>query len=255
MDTSFCYTSFHPNTEGIMSVRNDLQKNKCTDRILLSNLAFAESVLRNHPLKGSSKLLVKGEYSYVQIGDSEEKVFTVTLEDKEIHLNLCIHDSQGPKVNKYNIKACHFFGHACQDEITSCFDQAKEAVPADGVHLLHITCNRFSIIYTTEFVNLIKTVTTKCQFKLENITAEGLLERKIWLQKEKSTSHELIECLDHLIKLYLTTPDAPKNNCRFIIHGNKEIVRIFSSGEHCEKEYVLQHEGYSKLSMFPPAWE
>lgn len=250
-----CYTSCHPNTEGIMSVRNDLQKKKCTDSILLSNLAFAESVFRNHPLKGSSKLLVKGEYSYVQIGDNEEKIFTVTLEDQKPHLNLCIYDSQGPKIKKCNIKFRHFFGHSCQDEITSCFVQAREAVPADGVNLLQITCNRFSIIYTTPFVDLIKTVTTKCQFKLETITVEGLLERKIWLQKEKSTSNELIACLDHLIKLYLTTPDAPKNNCRFIIHGNKEIVRIFSSGEQSEKAYLLQCEGYSRVSMFPPAWE
>lgn len=235
-----------------MSVKRDLKEKKCTDNNLLSNLDFAESVFRNHPLKRSSKLLVKGDHSVVQIGDNEDTVFTVTYENNKTHINLCIYDKHGPKVKKYSIKACHFFGHSCQDEISSCFVQAKEAIPDDGLHLLQIKCNRFSIIYTTPLSEITKTVEIKCQFKLEAITVEGLLEKKIWLQKEKATCHGLIACVDHLIKLYLTTPDAPKD-CRFIIHADNEIARIVSSCEY-EKEYVLLRE-HSTTSMFPPAWQ
>lgn len=245
----------NPNTEGIMYVMHELKEKKCTDNTLLSNLDFAEGFLKDHPLNLTSKLLVKGNWSHVKIGSSTSRVFTVSSDnDHNTHLNLhiqCIN-----KVHKSWIEEWHFFGHSCQDEIKSCFIQAKEAISQNGLDKLMIKCNRFSITYSSSSSGSnFKTVETKCQFKLETITVEGLLERKSWLQKEKSTCHDLIACLDHLIKLYLTTPDPPKNNCRFIIHADKQIVRIVSASDLNEKEYVLLCDNDKVVSMYPQKWQ
>lgn len=259
---SRCYKDLVPGTASIMYVVHELKKNKCTDSTLLSNLDFAEVFLREHPLNKFSKLLVKGNGSgqCVEIGNSQSKVFTVSSDTHHnTYINLYIYSYN--KVNKESIIQSHFFGHSCQDESKSCFMQAREAVPDSGLDRLTIKCNRFSIIYTNDSLNVHKTVETKCQLILqsENI-AEGLLEKKIWLQKEKPNCHGLIACLDHLIKLHLDTP--PIHNCRFIIHADNEIISIVSYLRQIFvstlfptrlTEYVLLCDN-TGVSMFP-SWE
>lgn len=229
----------------------ELKKKNFTDNTLLSNLDFAERFLREHPLRNDSKLLVKGSYSCAQIGNSSQQVFTITSENNITYVNLCIHNMYDGKVHDSSINANHFFNHSCQNEIKSCFTQAKEAIPKGYLARLQVKCNRFSITYTSTNRNPGPTVETKCQLKLENITAEGLLYKKSWLEKEKPTSHGLIACLDHLIVQYLTTPNAPQINCRFILNADKEVITI-TSGEEDETEYVLLYVGKS-VSMFPPS--
>jgi len=75
------YPSFNPDTEGILSVMHDLKQKNLSDNTLLSNLDFAERFLRDHPLKSYSKLLVKGNYSCVQIGHNKRRIFIVTSEN------------------------------------------------------------------------------------------------------------------------------------------------------------------------------
>lgn len=236
--------------ENILSVKRELKENNITDSTLLSNLDFAERFFRDHPLKQSSKLVVKGDYFCVQIGDDATYVFTVTSEDNQTHVDVFTL-SRNNKI--FSIEANAFYHHTCQDEIKSCFTQAQEAVTKEDLTSLHIKCNRFSVTYATRYKGPCTTVETKCRLKLENITAEGLLYKKVWLQKEKPTCHGLIACLDHLITQYLTAPDAPKSNCSFIIHADKEVMRI-TTGEQDEREYVLLHNGKG-FSMYPPSWQ
>lgn len=232
-----------------MSVICELKEKNFSDNTLLSNLDFAERFLQNHPLKQNSKLLVKGNYACVQIGASQQVIFTVRSENNQVFVNVCIHDMYGGKVSNRSIDACHFFNHSCQDEFKSCFTQAQEAVPKEGLTRLHIICNWFSVTYSTKFLGPCATVETKCQLKLENITAEGLLNKKVWLQKEKPTCHGLIACLDFLIKQYLTRNSAAKYCYRFIIHADEEIIKI-TSGENFNREYVLLHD-HKGVSMYP----
>ncbi|KAI7805878.1 hypothetical protein IRJ41_020935, partial [Triplophysa rosa] len=250
---SRCYKDLVPDTAEIMYVMHELKEKKCTDSTLLSNLDFAECFLREHPLHRFSMLLVKGNGLCVEIGNSQSIVFTVSSDSQHnTYVNLNIYSYN--KVCRETIVESHFFGHSCQDEIQSCFIQAREAVPESGLNRLTIKCNRFTIIYTNNKISQHKTLETKCQFKLQTITVEGLLERKIWLQKEKATSHGLIACVDHLIKLYLTTSDAPKTECRFILHADKEVIRIVSLGNLQNREYVLLYDD-AGVSMFPPTWQ
>lgn len=214
---------------------------------------FAERFLRDHPLKLSSKLVVKGDNSCVQIGGDVNCVFTVTSENNQTYINVSFFDGCLDTVSRLYFHADFFFNHSCQDEMKSCFTQAQEVIAKKSPRRLQIICNRFSVTYSTKYSDLCTTVETKCQLKLENITAEGLLNKKAWLQKEKPACHGLIACLDHLIIQYLTTPDAPKNNCRFIIYANKEVMRI-TTGDQDEREYVLLHDGKG-LSMYPPTWQ
>ncbi|XP_016325416.1 uncharacterized protein LOC107675539 [Sinocyclocheilus anshuiensis] len=250
MDTSFCYPSFQPDTESIMSVMHELKEKNLTDNTLLSNLDFAERFFRDHPLKPYSKLLVKGNYSCVQIGQNDMQVFNVTSENNQTYISVFVHDPFDEEIKKSFIEARHFFNHSCQDEIKSCFTQAQEAVTKEDLTRLHIKCNRFSVTYATRFSGPCTTVETKCQLKLENLTAEGLLNKKVWLQKEKPTCPGLIACLDHLIKQYLTTIICRWYSYRFVIHADKEMIRITSCNEK-EKEYVLIHD-HEGVSMFPP---
>ncbi|XDV50483.1 hypothetical protein PO909_019535 [Leuciscus waleckii] len=247
MDTPLCYPSFQPVTENIMSVMHDLKEKNFSDNTLLSNLDFAERFLRDHPLNKNSKLLVKGNYSCVQIGQCKDTLFTVTSENNQACVNVCIHNRFENYVRNYSINA--FFNHSCQDEFNSCFTQAQEAVN-ENVSKLHIKCNRFSVTYTSESRDPGTTVETECHLKLESLTAEGLLNKKVWLQKEKPTCHGLIACLDYLIKQYLTTRTDLKFCYRFVIHADKEIIKI-TSGENVTKEYVLLHDNKG-VSMFPP---
>ncbi|ROL49643.1 hypothetical protein DPX16_15969 [Anabarilius grahami] len=232
-----------------MSVMRELKENNFSDNTLLSNLDFAERFLRNHPLQQNSKLLVKGNYSCVQIGASKQVIFTVTSENKQVLVNVCIHNMYTGTFSKDSIDACHFFNHSCQDEFKSCFTQAQEAVPKEGLTRLDIICNRFSVTYSTKFHGPGPTVETKCQLKLDNITAESLLSKKVWLQKEKPTCHGLISCLDFLIKQYLTRSSALKYCYRFVIHADNEIIKI-TSGENVTREYVLLHD-HEGVSMYP----
>ncbi len=242
-----CYRNFQPTTESIMSVIHELKKKKIADNTLISNLDFAERFFREHPLKLHSKLVVKGGYSCVEIGWNANSVFTITSENNQTYVNVCVCDI----LDKTNtvIDARHFFNHSCQDEIKSCFTQAQEAVAKESLTRLHIKCNRFSVIYTSQYDGLCATVETKCQLKLENLTAEGLLNKKVWLQKEKPTCPGLLTCLDHLVKQYLTTRFAICNSYRFILHADKEIIRI-TSGKKNESECVLIHD-HEGVSMFP----
>lgn len=236
--------------ENIMSVMHDLKEKNFSDNTLLSNLDFAERFLRDHPLKKNSKLLVKGNYSCVQIGQSKETFFTVTSENNQACVNVRIHNIHR-KVLKCSIDARHFFNHSCQDEFNSCFTQAQEAVDEEGLSRLHIKCNRFSVTYSSEYSNPGTTVETKCHLKLESLTAEGFLNKKVWLQKEKPTCHGLIACLDYLIKQYLTTNISLRFCYRFVIHADKEIIKI-TSGENVNREHVLLHDNDEGVSMFPP---
>lgn len=248
-----CYPSFLPVTENIMSVKHDLKENNFSDNTLLSNLDFAERFLRDHPLNKNSKLLVKGNYFCVQIGQSKETLFTVTSENNQACVSVCITVNSGRNINKlsyYYIKSSHFFNHSCQDEFNSCFRQAQNTVNEEDLSRLHIKCNRFSVTYTLEYTDPGTTVETECHLKLESLTAEGLLNKKVWLQKEKPTCHGLIACLDYLINQYLTTNIALKLCYRFVIHADKEVIKI-TSGENVDKEYVLLHDNKG-VSMFPP---
>ncbi|XP_056089113.1 uncharacterized protein LOC130069323 [Rhinichthys klamathensis goyatoka] len=250
MDTPLCYPSFKPDMESIMSVMHDLKEKNLSDNTLFSNLDFAERFLRDHPLKKNSKLLVKGNYSCVQIGQSKETIFIVTSENNQACVDVYIHNLFWKKVTKHCINARHFFNHSCQDEFNSCFTQAQEAVN-EGLSRLHIKCNRFSITYTSESGSPGTTVETKCHLKLESLTAEGFLNKKVWLQKEKPTCPGLIACLDYLIKQYLTTNNSLTHCYRFVIHADKEIIKI-TSGEYFTSEYVLLHDNNEGVSMFPP---
>ncbi|XP_048025183.1 uncharacterized protein LOC125254569 [Megalobrama amblycephala] len=251
MDTSLCYPRFQPDTESIMSVMHDLKEKNISDNTLLSNLDFAERFLQYHPLKQNSKLLVKGNYSCVQIGDSKQVIFTVRSENNQVFVNVCIHNIyNGGKVLKDSITASHFFNHSCQDEFKSCFTQAQEAVPKEGLTSLQVICNRFSVTYSTQFQSPGPTVETKCRLKLVNFTAEGLLNKKVWLQKEKPTCHGLIACVHYLTKQCLTTSISPLFWYGFVIHADKEIIKI-CRGEIVNKEYVLLHDDEG-ISMFPP---
>lgn len=234
---------------------HELKTKNITDRTLLSNLDFAERFFRNHPLKLSSKLLVKGTYSCVQMGRNNNQVVTVTSENNQTYVNVCIHHEFQKKITSSFIEAEHFFNHSCQDEIKSCFTQAQEAVDKEDLTRLHIICNRFSVTYTTQYRGLSATVETKCQLKLKNLTAEGLLNKKVWLQKEKPTCPGLIACLDHLIKQYLKKSSTISysyrwHSYRFIIHADEEMIRI-TSCEEKERECVLIHD-HEGVSMFPP---
>jgi len=171
------YPSFNPDTEGILSVMHDLKQKNLSDNTLLSNLDFAERFLRDHPLKNYSKLLVKGNYSSVQIGHSTKMIFIVTSENNQACVDVYIHNIYAKYVTKNCIEAKHFFNHSCQDEFRSCFTQAQEAVN-ESLSRLHIKCNRFSVTYTSQSDNPGTTVETKCLLQLESLTAEGFMKKK-----------------------------------------------------------------------------
>lgn len=247
MDSSLCFPDLQPFTENIMSVMYELKKKKFMDNTLFSNLDFAERFLRDHPLRNDLKLLVKGNYSCVQMGKSRDYVFTVASKNNRTYVNVRV-STYAENISVYSIDFSHFCNHTCQDETKSCFTQAKEAVPKGGLRRLHIICNRFSVTYISKFDGPGPTVETKCQLKLENLTAEGLLNKKTWLLKEKPTCHGLIACLNHLLKHYLTNP-APSYSYRFVLHGDNETV-IFTSGEKNEEECVLLHD-HEGVSMYP----
>ncbi|KAA0718084.1 hypothetical protein E1301_Tti001322 [Triplophysa tibetana] len=216
---------------------HELKEKKVTDNTLLSNLDFAECFLREHPLCRWSMLLVKGNGLCVQIGNSKSHVFMVSSDSQQnTYINL--HMYINSQICSEHILESHFFGHSCQDEIQCSSSRAREAVHESDLDRLTIKCNRFTIIFTNYRLYNHKTVETKCQLPLKTITVEGLLEKKIWLQKEKATCHGLIACIDHLIKLYLTTSDAPDSG-RFILHADKEIIRIVSLGNLINRCIVM----------------
>lgn len=49
---------------------------------------------------------------------------------------------------------------------------------------------------------MISMIETKCHFQLRMMMAEELMERKCWMEKEKTNCTELITCLNYLIEKY-----------------------------------------------------
>ncbi|KAK2853146.1 hypothetical protein Q7C36_008347 [Tachysurus vachellii] len=243
----------YPDTEGILSVKKDLEKKSREDNVLLSNLDFSESVFRHNPLNKAMTLQVKGQWQCLRIGKDHSLIYTVSSEDQQTRIDCCVY-CDNDKIESSDIKSIHFSVHSCQNQSRSCFTAAKAALES-GDQALKITCNRFSITYTTHGVpDDIKLIQTKCQFNLLSVTAEALLERKCWMQKEKKNCKELIDCMSYLVQKYLTSFEVPKSNCRFILQGDKEMVEIISEDENSEptEEYVVIYEGYSKVRVYPP---
>lgn len=229
-----------------------LKAKACKDDFLLSNLDVAERIFRHSPLSTAITLQVKGQWQCVRIGIDDNVIYTVSSEGSQARIDCCVSCSDD-KVTSEDIKSIHFSVHSCQNEIRSCFTEAKGAVSSKPL-ALKITCNRFSITYVTLNVpDEMKMIETKCQFKLYSMTAEELLKRKCWMEKEKANCQELIACLDYLIQKYLTVPEAPKYNCRFVLQGNKEMAEIISQGSTNQlmKEYVLMSGKYANISMYP----
>ncbi|KAL6488094.1 hypothetical protein MHYP_G00047200 [Metynnis hypsauchen] len=244
-----------PDTEGILSVKSELKGQGCKDSVLLSNLDFAESIFRHHPLSKAMSLLVKGEWQCVRIGSAEDIIYTITSENNQGRLDGCIYCEDD--VSESDIKSIHFSMHSCQDEIKSCFAQAKEAVNAKNVEVVKIACNRFSLTYAIRATpEKMVTIKTNCRFKLAPISVEGLLERKCWMAKEKAGCKGLKAGLDHLINKYLTVPDAPKSNCKFIIQGDGEIAEIISPcvSNKPQEQFILMNTEYTGIAMYPPSW-
>ncbi|XP_017575411.1 uncharacterized protein LOC108440807 [Pygocentrus nattereri] len=244
-----------PDTEGLLSVKCELKGRGCKDIVLLSNLDFAESIFRHHPLSNVITLLVKGEWQCVRIGNAEDIIYTVTSENNQGRLDGCIYCEDD--VSESDIKSLHFSMHSCQNEIKSCFAQAKEVANGKNVEAVKIACNRFSLTYTIRGTpEKIVTIKTKCQFKLAPMNVEGLLERKCWMEKEKVSCNRLKAGLDHLINKYLTVPDAPKSNCKFILQGDGEIAEIISPSvsNKPQEQFVLMSNNYSTITMYPPSW-
>lgn len=243
-----------PDTEGILSVKCTLKEKGCKDNILLSNLDFAERTFRHSPLSKIMSLQVKGEWQCVLIGKSCDVMYTVSSEDGEGHLDgriLCRDEIHHSYIN--NI---HFSMHSCQNEIQPCFVQAKEAAKKN-IDILKVFCNKFSITYTVTFSpEKVETIKTACKFKLDSITAQGLLEKKCWMEKEKKRCRVLRAGLDHLINMYLTIPGAPKYGCTFFIEGDGETVEIVArnTSNKSSQQFILLSRD-SKFSMYPPSWE
>ncbi|GAA6074269.1 uncharacterized protein LOC113655833 [Tachysurus ichikawai] len=244
----------YPDTQGILSVKKGLEKSSCKDSVLLSNLDFSESVFRHNPLNKAMTLQVKGQWQCLRIGKDHSVIYTVSSEDQQTRIDCCVY-CDNDKIESSDIKSIHFSVHSCQNQSRSCFTAAKAALESSD-QALKITCNRFSITYTTHGVpDEIKVIQTKCRFNLLCVTPEALLERKCWMQKEKTNCNELIACISYLVQKYLTSPEnVPKCNCRFILQGDKEMVEIISEDESFEptKEYVVICEGYSKVRVYPP---
>ncbi|KAL7876845.1 hypothetical protein SRHO_G00034880 [Serrasalmus rhombeus] len=244
-----------PDTEGLLSVKCELKGQGCKDSVLLSNLDFAESIFRHHPLSNVMTLLVKGEWQCVRIGNAEDIIYTVTSENNQGRLDGCIYCEDD--VGESDVKSLHFSMHSCQNEIKSCFAQAKEAANAKNVEAVKIACNRFSLTYTIRGTpEKMVTIKTKCQFKLAPMNVEGLLERKCWMEKEKVGCKGLKAGLDHLINKYLTVPDAPKTNCKFIIQGDGEIAEIISPSvfNKPQEQFVIMSNDFSRSTMYPSSW-
>lgn len=223
------------------------------DDVLLSLLDFSERVFRHHPLNKAMTLQVKGQWKILRIGKADNLIYTVSSQDGEARIDCCVY-TDNDVIKDADIKNIHFIMHSCQNESRSCFTEAKDAVRAN-YPALKITCNKFSITYTTVGEpEDIKMIQTKCQFNLPQMTAEGLLERKCWMKKEKSSSSDLIACLSHLIQKYLTTSEAPESNCSFILQGFKERVEIISDlpNNQPRKRYIVMNEIGSKVTIYPP---
>lgn len=233
-------------------MKQELKAKACKDDVLLSNLDVSECVFRHNPLNKAMTLQVKGQWQCLRIGKVDSVIYTVSSEDCQTRIDCLIYCSDYV-VKSADIKSIHFSMHSCQNQSRSCFTEAKDAVSSKH-QALKITCNRFSITYTTMGIpDEIKMIKTKCQFNLHFMTVEGLLERKCWMEKEKTNCHELIACLAYLIEQYLTIPEAPESNCRFILQGNKEMAEIISGIPTNEpmKQYIVMCGKYSKISMYP----
>ncbi|XP_027022448.1 uncharacterized protein LOC113655833 [Tachysurus fulvidraco] len=243
-----------PDTEGILSVKKELEESSCKDRDLLSNLDFSESVFRHNPLNKAMTLQVKGQWRCLRIGKDHSVIYTVSSEGRQTRIDCCVY-CDNDEIQSSDIKSIHFSVHSCQNQSRSCFTAAKAALEF-GDQALKITCNRFSITYTTHGVpDEIKLIQTKCQFNLPCVTAESLLEIKCWMQKEKTNCNELIACIDYLVQKYLTSPaNVPSSHCRFVLQGDKEMAEIISEDDDMEpmKEYVVIYEGFSKVRVYPP---
>lgn len=239
----------HPDTQGILSVKQKLKEKACKDNVLLSNLDISERMFRHNPLDEAMTLQVKSEWQCLKIGKVGGVIYTVSTDDGQTRIDCCVY-CDGDAVVDADVKSIYFSVHSCQNQMRSCFTEAKDVVGSKH-QALKITCNRFSITFTIRGVpDEIKTIETKCQFKLRYITAEGLLERKCWMQKEKTNRH-LIACLDFLIEKYLNTSEYPESNCRFILQGNKEMAEILSESP-CTQQYIVICDEYSKVSIYPP---
>lgn len=242
-----------PDTEGILSVKQKLKEKECKDTVLLSNLDISERVFRHNPLNEAMTLQVKGQWQCLRIGKVGGVIYTVSSEDGKTCTDCRVY-CDGDVVADADIKSIYFSVHSCQNQSRSCFTEAKDAVKSKH-QALKITCNNFSITFTTKGVpDEIKMIETKCQFKLRYITAEGLLERKCWMEKEKANCQELVACLDFLIEKYLNNPEYPGSVCRFILQGNKEMAEIISENP-CNKtmqQYIVICVKYHKVSIYPP---
>ncbi|XP_026864040.1 uncharacterized protein LOC113576263 [Electrophorus electricus] len=243
-----------PDTEGILSVKRKMKEREGTDILLLSNLDFAEKIMRHSPLSKVSTLLVKSDRQCVRIGKADNIIYTVTSEDGQRCVDCLVYCLD--YVTAFDISSIHFSVHSCQDEITSCFTQANNALSEKRLEALRIECNRFAVMYTTRGLpRKIVTIKTKCRFLLDSVTVEALLERKCWLQKEKAHCTELKACLDYLIEKYLTTSGAPKGKCKFILQGDGEIVDIVAKDILANfEQYVLMSKENSGVSMYPPCF-
>lgn len=243
----------HPDTEGILSVKQRLKEQACKDNILLSNLDFSEFVFRHNPLNNDVTLQVIGQWMVLRIGIVDSVIYTVSSKDGQTRIDCCVY-SDHEFITDDDVKSIHFSMHSCQNQSRSCFTEAKSAVRFNH-KALKITCNKFSITYTTHGIpDKIEMIETKCQFNISYITAERLLERKCWMQKEKTNCHELIACLNYVIEKYLTMPAAPKQNCRFILQGNNEMAEIISDipNKLNRKQYIVMCGKFSEVSMYPP---
>ncbi|XP_049337482.1 uncharacterized protein LOC125802971 [Astyanax mexicanus] len=250
--TSTLTFEFQPDIEGILSVKSELKEKDCEDKVLLSNLDYAESIFRNSLLSSSMRLVVVGEWQCVRIGTADDLIYTVVLEGGHVHLDSYIYCSD--YVGESDIQSIHFSMHCCQNEAKSCFQQAKEAAKASKVQALKIVCNRFSVLYTsTNSPEKIVTIKTKCEFTFSFITVEGLLKRKCWMEKEMANRKVLLAGIEHLIKMFLTLPNPPKYNCKFIIQGDGEMIEISTSNK--SQEYIILMDSESqKVSMYPSSW-
>lgn len=245
--------------DSTLSAKKELMDNGCTDEVLGANLDFAERVFEHSQLYNEVTLLVKGQWQSVQIGSDEDVTYIVSSEDGQPRIDCTV--SCSDLISPEDVKKLHFSVHSCQDESKSCFKQAQAAVQST-LHELKITCNRFTITYMVMYSDLsiyekkYLSIKTSCNFHLAQITAKGLLEKKCWLEKEKPKCSELKKCLDFLIKKYLTMPEAPTSNCKFILQGDKEMLEITSPHPDVKylNEYILINESCSNVSMFPPDW-
>lgn len=234
-------------------MRQRLKESACRDYVLLSNLEFSERVFRHNPLNKAMTLQVKGEWRILRIGKSNNLIYTVSSEDGETRIDCCIY-TENDVIKEADIKNIHFIVHSCQNESRSCFTQAKDAVKVEH-QALKVTCNKFSITYTAKGQpEDMKMIQTKCQLTLPHITAEGLMEKKSWMKKEKTKCYDLIVGLDYLIEKYLTTSEAPESNCSFILQGSEERIEIISDlpNNQPRKQFNVKIGRNLKVEVYPP---